>query len=191
MDEQKELLIAFETPDEWREWLKKNHEQQDVVWVHFFKKDSGVKSINYAEALDEALCFGWIDGQVKKVDVKSWKQRFTPRRARSNWSVKNTQNIERLTKLGKREPAGMKQVEAARADGRWQQAYESQKKGRPPDDFILALSKNIRANEFFKTLDKHNLYAIYYRIQSAKKPETRENRIKMIIAMLEKGLKLH
>lgn len=183
--------IGFKTQQAWREWLEKNHAQPEGIWLQMYKKDSGVPSITYAEALDEALCFGWIDGQVKKADELSWYQRFTPRRKRSIWSHKNTQNVERLIKLGKMTAAGMAQIEAAKADGRWQAAYLSPSRGRPPDDFMTELRKNEKAYAFFQTLDKHNTYAVYFRLQSAKTPETRENRIKMFIAMFEKEEKFH
>jgi uncharacterized protein YdeI (YjbR/CyaY-like superfamily) len=147
--------------------------------------------MDYAQALDEALCFGWIDGQVKKNDDVSWFQRFTPRRPRSNWSLKNTENIERLTKLGKMEAAGLKEVAAAKADGRWQAAYAGQKNAKPPEDFLQALGESPEASEFFESLTRAQRYAYYYRLHNAKTAETRENRIKLFITMLERGQALH
>lgn len=181
----------FEKPEEWRAWLENHHTQRDGIWLKFFKKKSGIPSMDYDQALDEALCFGWIDGQVKKFDENSWVQRFTPRRPRSNWSLKNTENIERLTKLGKMAPAGLKEVASAKADGRWQAAYAGQKTAKPPEDFLQALSESQDASEFFESLSRAERYAYYYRLQNAKSAETRENRIKLFITMLERGQTLH
>lgn len=184
-------IIPFETPEKWRAWLLEHNTEQEGIWLLMFKKDSGVTSITYAEALDEALCFGWIDGQLKKHDEKSWVQRFTTRRAHSKWSVKNTQNIKRLLDLGKMHAAGLTEVTKAKNDGRWDAAYESQKTAQMPDDFFHILNRNVKANNFFKTLNKANKYAIYYRLMTSKNSEMRENRIKMILNMLENGKKFH
>ncbi len=184
-------IIPFKTPKDFEKWLAKNHNRSTGIWLNFFKKDSGVKSINYKEALDEALCYGWIDGQAKSYDEKSWLQKFTPRRKKSIWSKRNTENIERLTKAGKMKPAGLKEVEAAKADGRWQKAYDSPGNMKIPDDFLKLLNKNNKAKKFFDTLNKTNLYAIAWRLQTAKKPETKERRMKLIIEMLSKGEKFH
>lgn len=192
MTEQSDLVkLFFPTPEEWRAWLKEHHTQFDGIWLKFNKKKSGLPSMDYAQALDEALCFGWIDGQLQKNDDVSWYQRFTPRRARSVWSLKNTENIERLTKLGKMEAAGLKEVAAAKADGRWQAAYAGQKTAKPPEDFLQALGESPEASEFFESLTRAQRYAYYYRLQSAKTAETRENRIKLFITMLERGQALH
>lgn len=180
---------SFATPDLWRAWLTEHHTQGDGIWLKMYKKDSGIPSINYAQALDEALCFGWIDGQLKKCDEQSWYQRFTPRRARSVWSEKNTQNVARLIKAGKMMEAGMREVESAKADGRWQARYSPPSKGTPPKEFFQLLEKNPKAKAFYETLNKQNVYAIYYRIHNAKREETRQNRIKMFVAMLEKEQK--
>jgi uncharacterized protein YdeI (YjbR/CyaY-like superfamily) len=184
-------IIPFKTPKEFERWLSKNHNELNGIWLNFFKMDSGIKSITYREALDEALCYGWIDGQAKPYDEKSWLQKFTPRRKKSIWSKRNTENIKRLTKAGKMKPAGIKEVEAAKADGRWQKAYDSQSNMTIPDDFLKLLSKNKKAKTFFESLNKTNLYSIAWRIQTAKKPETREKRMKLILEMLEKGEKFH
>lgn len=184
-------VIAFETPAKWREWLMEHHLEQTGIWMRLYKKDSEVPSITYAEALDEALCFGWIDGQLKKYDEKSWVQRFTPRRAKSKWSLKNTQNIKRLLDLGKMHAAGLAEVTAAKNDSRWDAAYESQAVAQMPDDFFHILNRNGKANAFFKTLNKANKYAIYYRLKTSKNLEMRENRIKMILNMLENSKKFH
>ena len=184
-------IIQFKTQKDFGKWLTKNHDKSPGIWINFFKKDSGVKSINYKEALDEALCYGWIDGQANSYDEKSWLQKFTPRRKRSIWSKRNTEHIERLTKAGKMKSSGLKEVEAAKADGRWQKAYDSAGNMTMPDDFLKLLNKNKKAKKFFDTLNKTNLYSIAWRLQTAKKTETKEKRIKMIIEMLAKGEKFH
>jgi uncharacterized protein YdeI (YjbR/CyaY-like superfamily) len=184
-------VISFESSAEWEEWLAVNHAQSTGVWIRMFKKATGIASITYAEALDEALCYGWIDGQKNKYDDESWLQRFTPRRASSIWSKINTQHVERLVKAGKMKAAGMKEVEAAKRDGRWQRAYESHKNMSIPEDFLKELEKDAKAGAFFETLNKTNLYAIAFRLQTAKKPETREKRMRAILEMLSKGEKFH
>jgi uncharacterized protein YdeI (YjbR/CyaY-like superfamily) len=184
-------IISFETPAEWAQWLAANHAESSGVWLRMFKKGTGISSINYAEALDEALCYGWIDGQKNKYDERSWLQRFTPRRAKSIWSKINTGHVERLVKAGKMQAAGMKEIEAAKRDGRWQKAYDSHKNMTLPEDFLNELEKDPPAKTFFETLNKTNLYAIAFRLQTAKKPETREKRMKQILEMLAKGEKFH
>ena len=141
--------------------------------------------------MDEALCYGWIDGQANKFDDESWIQKFTPRRAGSIWSKRNIANVERLMKLEKMKPAGLDEVAKAKADGRWARAYDSPKEMQIPDDFMKALSKNKKAKAFFDTLNKTNKYAIGWRLQTAKKPETKEKRIKAIVEMLSKEQKFH
>jgi uncharacterized protein YdeI (YjbR/CyaY-like superfamily) len=171
--------------------MEENHADSGGVWLRIFKKDSGEKSITYAEVLDQALCFGWIDGQKKAWDEFSWLQRFTRRRAKSGWSKRNTEHVERLIKAGLMTRAGLEAVEAATADGRWQAAYDSPRNAAPPEDFLQALAKDKKAKAFFETLNKANIYAIVYRLQTAKKPETRERRMKMILEMLSRGEKFH
>jgi uncharacterized protein YdeI (YjbR/CyaY-like superfamily) len=183
--------IAFKSAAEFRKWLTKNYGQTDGIWMQIYKKDSGKTTITYAEALDEALCYGWIDGLKQKYDELSWIQKFTPRRTRSGWSKINTQHIARLTKEGRMKPSGLKEVEAAQKDGRWKAAYDSAKISTVPEDFLKELRKNPKAKAFFDTLNKSNLYAITYRLQTAKKPETRERRMKVILEMLAKGEKFH
>ena len=182
---------TFKTPKDFEKWLAKNHATVNGVWLHFYKKDSGKKAINYHEALDEALCYGWIDGQAKGYDDESWIQKFTPRRARSIWSKRNASHIERLTSLGKMKPSGIAEVEKAKGDGRWERAYDSASNMQFPDDFMKALSKNKKMKTFFESLNKANKYAIAWRLQTAKKPETREKRMKTILEMLSKGEKFH
>jgi len=184
-------IVAFKSQKEWERWLSKNHSKSTGVWFKFFKKDSGIKSVNYNEALDGALSFGWIDSQAKKFDDKSWIQRFTPRRPANIWSKRNIDNIERLMKAGKMKPAGLKEVEKAKSDGRWEKAYDSPKNMKVPEDFLKELSKNKKAKTFFETLNKTNIYSIAWRLQTAKKPETRARRINVIIEMLREGKKYH
>jgi uncharacterized protein YdeI (YjbR/CyaY-like superfamily) len=184
-------MIPLQSTEEWEEWLADNHATSNGVWLQFFKKASGKKTITHAEALDEALCYGWIDGQSKAYDDESWLQKFTPRRARSVWSKVNIQNVERLIQAGKMKPAGLQQIEAAKLDGRWERAYDSPGNATVPDDFLQELEKDKKAKAFFDTLNKANTYAIIYRLQTAKKPETRERRMKAILEMLAKGEKFH
>src|SRR5579859_249389 len=184
-------VIAFESSRAFRSWLSKNHAKSPGIWLRVFKKDSGAKTISYAEALDQALCFGWIDGQKKLHDSESWLQKFTPRRPRSGWSKKNTGHAERLIKSGEMTSSGLAEISAAKADGRWKAAYVSFGKATAPADFLKVLAKNKKANAFFKTLSKTNLYSIVYRLQTAKKPDTRKKRMEAIIEMLERGETFH
>jgi uncharacterized protein YdeI (YjbR/CyaY-like superfamily) len=183
--------LSFKSPLDFRNWLEKNNATSDGIWLRIFKKDSGEKSITYAEALDQALCYGWIDGQKQSYDEHSWLQKFTPRRAKSGWSKVNTQHAERLIKTGQMTSAGLKEIESARADGRWNAAYDSPRNATPPEDFLRALDGNKKAKEFFETLNKANIYSIVYRLQTAKKPETREKRMKLILEMLARGETFH
>ncbi len=184
-------VLSFKNSNAFDKWLAKNYDKINGIQLRFFKKGSGKKSITYKEAIDEALCYGWIDGQANKYDDVSWIQKFTPRRQRSIWSKKNTENIERLTALGKMKPSGMAEAEKAKADGRWAKAYDSPSQMQMPDDFIKLLSKNKKAKAFFESLNKANKYAIAWRLQTAKKPETREKRVKLILEMLSKEEKFH
>jgi uncharacterized protein YdeI (YjbR/CyaY-like superfamily) len=184
-------VLPFSTPLKWERWLEKNHAKSDGIWIRLYKKDSGIPSINHAQALEEALCFGWIDGQGKSYDAASYLQKFTPRRARSIWSKRNIEHIARLDKAGKMRPAGWKEVEAAKADGRWERAYDSPANMVMPEDFLKQLSKNKKSVAFFDTLSKTNKYAIAWRLQTAKKTETREKRMKAILEMLRNGEKFH
>jgi uncharacterized protein YdeI (YjbR/CyaY-like superfamily) len=181
------LILFFENQAQWRSWLTENHQNQSGIWLKFFKKDTGITSLHYPEALDEALCFGWIDGQSKSIDDKAYMQKFTPRRIRSMWSKRNTEHIARLTKLGKMHPSGLAEVERAKNDGRWARAYDSPANTKPSADFL----KNKKAAEFYKTLNKTNTFAITFRINSAKKAETRQKRIKTLIDKLARGEKLY
>jgi len=183
--------LHFRTGAAFRQWLEKHHAASDGIWLRIFKKESHEKSLTYAEALDQALCHGWIDGQKKSFDKLSWLQKFTPRRAKSGWSKINTQHVERLIQAGTMTPAGMAAVASAKADGRWEAAYASSRNATVPEDFLKALRKNERAYGFFKTLNKANIYSIVYRLETAKKPETRERRMKAILAMMEQGKAFH
>lgn len=184
-------IRKFSSAKKWRDWLEKNHELAEGLWLQLYKKDSGKKTVTHAEALDEALCFGWIDGQGKKYDEQSWIIKFTPRRPRSIWSKRNRQHIERLIKENKMTKHGLKEVEKAKADGRWQSAYDSQKDMKVPLDFIRELKKDKGAYNFFKTLNKSNIYAIAWRLQTAKKLETRARRMEVLLAKMKKQEKLH
>ncbi len=182
---------AFKSSAEFRQWLEKHHAGSDGLWLRFFKKTSSEKTLTYAEALDQALCHGWIDGQKKPFDEESWLQKFAPRRPKSAWSKINTQHAARLTKSGAMTPAGLKAVEVAKADGRWDAAYASQRNACPPEDFLKELGKNKKAKAFFESLNKANVYSIVYRLDTAKRPQTREKRMKAILAMLAQGKKFH
>ncbi|MGI8509702.1 MAG: YdeI/OmpD-associated family protein [Gemmatimonadaceae bacterium] len=184
-------VLSFKSARSWDTGLAKSHASGEGVWLRIFKKDSGQKTVTYAEALDVALCYGWIDGLKRSYDDTSFLQRFTPRRIRSAWSKVNTEHVERLTKAGRMKPAGVRAVEAARGDGRWARAYESPKNANVPEDFLSALKKNKEAYAFFETLNRANLYAIAYRLSTAKKAETRERRMAQILEMLAKGERFH
>jgi uncharacterized protein YdeI (YjbR/CyaY-like superfamily) len=184
-------VIAFGTRDEWESWLAENHAESPGIWMKIAKKGGGATTVSYAEALDSALCYGWIDGQKDKLDDEHWLQRFTPRRPRAKWSRRNRDHALRLISEGRMKPAGLREVEQAKADGRWEAAYEGQATMTMPDDLLLALELNPVAKEFFATLDRANVFAIVYRIQDAKKPETRARRIGTIVAMLDEQKKIH
>ena len=183
--------IAFPSAREFEQWLAKNHAESTGIWLRFFKKNSGVLSVSYVEAVDAAICFGWIDGQLKKYDEESWLRKFTPRRPKSVWSKRNRAHAERLIKVGKMRAAGLQEVEAAKEDGRWKAAYDSASEMEIPDDFVKELAKNKRAKAFFETLNRANVYAIVWRLQTAKKPETRQRRLETILAMLSNEEKFH
>jgi uncharacterized protein YdeI (YjbR/CyaY-like superfamily) len=183
--------LSFASAAALRTWLAENHGQSDGILLRIYKKDSGIASVSYAQALDQALCYGWIDGQKRPGDKQCWLQTFTPRRPNSGWSKKNTEHAERLVKSGEMTPAGLNEIGAAKANGRWQAAYDSFSNASIPDDFIKALAVNKKAKAFFETLNKTNLYSIAYRLQTAKKPETRQKRLQAIVDMLARGEKFH
>jgi uncharacterized protein YdeI (YjbR/CyaY-like superfamily) len=182
---------AFRSARTFRAWLTKEHRSSKGLLLRIYKKDSGILSITYAQALDQALCFGWIDGQKLPSDDRSWLQKFTPRRPRSGWSRRNTEHAERLMRSGQMTPAGMREIQAAKADGRWASAYDSPSKASIPKEFIRELARNAPAKKFFSTLSKANLYAIAYRLQTAKRPETKVKRVRLIIDMLARGESFH
>ncbi len=179
--------ISFADQAAWREWLAAEYATSKGLWLKMAKKATGLASINYAEALDVALCYGWIDGQKKSFDQQHWLQKFTPRGKKSIWSKVNRDHIERLTAAGLMQPAGEAEVERAKADGRWDAAYDSPKNATIPDDFQVALDASPTAASFFATLKQVNRYSFLFRIQTAKKPETRAKRIQEFVAMLERG----
>jgi uncharacterized protein YdeI (YjbR/CyaY-like superfamily) len=184
-------VISFETQHDWEAWLKEHLTDTKGIWLKLAKKTAGAPSVSYAEALDSALCYGWIDGQKASFDDKYWLQKFTPRGARSIWSKVNCDKATALIADGRMQLAGIRQVELAKSDGRWEAAYESQSKITIPDDFQRELDQNQRAKEFFSTLDSANRYAVLFRIQTAKKPQTRSARIQKFIEMLSQHQKLH
>ena len=183
--------LPFATVGEFERWLETNHDAAAGLWLKIAKKDSGIPSVTYPEALDVALCFGWIDGQKRPFDGNHWLQRFTPRKARSRWSKINCDKVDALVERGAMRAAGLREVEAAKADGRWDTAYAGQRTASVPDDLAEALAANEPAAAFFATLDSTNRYAILYRVGDAKRPETRARRITQFVAMLAEGRKLH
>src|SRR5579859_391471 len=184
-------VMSFETASDWEAWLNDHHADTGGIWLKIAKKEARLPSVTYAEALDSALCYGWIDGQKASFDDRYWLQKFTPRGAKSTWSKVNCDKATALIADGRMQPAGLRQVELAKSDGRWEAAYESQSKITIPDDFQSELDKNQRAKEFFSTLDSANRYAVLFRIQTAKKPETRSARIQKFVEMLSQHQKLH
>jgi uncharacterized protein YdeI (YjbR/CyaY-like superfamily) len=182
--------IAFASAPDWEAWLAAN-QASPGLWIKLAKKGSATPSITYAEALDVALCYGWIDGQKGRLDDEYWVQRFTPRKSRSKWSRINCEKATKLIEQGKMRAAGLEQVAQAKADGRWDSAYESQSTATVPDDLRRALQENDKAQRFFSTLDSANRYAVLYRVQDAKKPETRARRIAQYVALLAEGRKIH
>jgi uncharacterized protein YdeI (YjbR/CyaY-like superfamily) len=184
-------LLSFATQLEFEYWLEQNNTLTAGIWIRFFKKDSGTPTITYDEALDVALCYGWIDGQVKKYDLNSYMQKFTPRRAKSMWSKRNIDHFTRLEAEGKVKPSGLKEAERAKTDGRWEKAYDSPGNMVVPDDFMLRLSTNKKALSFFESLNKTNKYTIGWRLQTAKTDKTREKRMEEILRMMEQEQKFH
>ncbi|MEU2783171.1 YdeI/OmpD-associated family protein [Streptomyces sp. NPDC007110] len=184
-------IVAFESAEAFQAWLGKNHAVSPGIWLKLRKKSPGVVALDYAQALDVALCYGWIDGQKAGLDDQWWLQRFTPRTARSKWSKVNRDKVAALIEQGRMQPAGEAEIDRAKADGRWEAAYDSSRTATVPDDLAAALAAEPAAAEFFEALDRQNRYAILYRVQDAKKPETRARRIEKFVAMLAKGEKLH
>jgi uncharacterized protein YdeI (YjbR/CyaY-like superfamily) len=179
--------LSFRSASAFRAWLEANHDTAPGIWLLIAKKDSGVDSVTYDEAVDEGLCFGWIDGQKAKHDDTYFLQRFTPRAKRSRWSRNNVERVARLVKAKKMHPAGLREVQAAKADGRWDAAYAGQASAAVPDDLQAALDASPAAAARFAELDSRNRYAILYRIDAVKKPETRARKIAGFVADLERG----
>jgi uncharacterized protein YdeI (YjbR/CyaY-like superfamily) len=184
-------ILLFATPPDLEAWLEDNHASCDGIWLKIAKKNAPVPSVTYAEALELALCFGWIDSQKRGHDERHFLQRFTPRRPRGRWSRINREKAEALIAAERIRPTGLAEVEAAKADGRWEAAYEGQRTAAVPDDLRSALDASPAAAEFFAGLDGANRYAVIYRLNDAKKPETRQRRLRKFIAMLERGEKIH
>ena len=183
--------LLFATPAEFEVWLERHHDEPEGIWLKIAKKGVEGTSITYAEALELALCFGWIDSQKRGFDECHFLQRFTPRRPRGRWSKINREKAEALLAAGSVRPAGLAEIEAAKADGRWDAAYEGQRTAKVPPDLQRELDANPAAAEFFAGLDGANRYAIVYRLDEAKKPQTRERRLHKFVAMLERGEKIH
>lgn len=181
----------FATPKELSDWLAKNHNRTSELWVRVFKKTTARASVTWQDCVVAAISWGWIDGQKKPLDERSYLQRLTPRKANSNWSKTNIKHAERLIAAREMSEPGMRQVEAAKADGRWDTAYAGQAEMEIPEDFLEALEQHPVAKEFYKTLDRKNLYPIYYRLKTAKKPETRASRMKKMLEQLNRREKFH
>lgn len=184
-------VLAFPDAPAFDAWLAEHHADSPGLWLKIAKKGTGGPALSYSDALDVALCHGWIDGQKGRLDDTHWLQRFTPRRPGSKWSKVNTARVAALISAGRMRPAGLREVERAKADGRWDAAYESQSAATVPEDLADALAADERAQAFFATLDSANRYAILYRIQDAKRPETRARRIAAFVAMLSEHKTLH
>lgn len=181
----------FKDQNAWEEWLEKNHGKSSGVWVRLAKKQSGLKSISYAEALESALCYGWIDGQKAPENERTWLQRFVPRSDRSIWSKMNREKAEKLIETGRMRAPGFAAIEQSKKNGRWDAAYDSPSRSTVPADFQTALDRNPRAKAFFETLDRANRYAVLFRIQTVKRPETRARKIREFVDMLARNEKIH
>ena len=184
-------IVAFANSDELERWLEAQPQDAKGLWIKFAKKGSGIASVSKAEAIDAALCFGWIDGQLDTYDERHWLIRFTPRKRASKWSLANRTRAAELMEMGRMRAGGLAQVEAAKADGRWNAAYASAARAEVPDDLRAALDVNAKARAFFATLTGANRYAILYRIGAVKRPETRARKIAEFVAMLERGETIH
>ncbi|MFR9799582.1 YdeI/OmpD-associated family protein [Streptomyces sp. MS06] len=183
--------VAFASAEAFEAWLGENHAASPGIWLKLRKKGPGITALDYAQALDVALCYGWIDGQKAKVDDEWWLQRFTPRKPRSKWSKVNREKAAALVEQGRMRPPGQAEVDRAKADGRWEAAYDGARTVTVPDDLAAALSAEPAAAAFFETLDRQNRYSILYWIHDAKRAETRARRIEKYVAMLVKGEKPH
>ena len=184
-------ILPFASAEAWERWLSKHRDDSDGVWLKLAKKSSGVASVTHAEALDVALCYGWIDGQGSACDADHWLVRFTPRRPKSRWSKVNRGKVAELIAMGRMRPAGLAAIEAAKADGRWDAAYDSQATATVPEDLQRELDAHPQASAFFAGLNKANRYSILHRVAAAKTPETRAARIAKFVAMLEESREIH
>lgn len=187
--ELQELIVA--DAQRWRAWLKEHHQDSPGVWLVLHKKGGAVTALTYAQALDEALCFGWVDGQIGRRDAGSYRTRFTPRRPRSLWSARNVGHVARLEREGRMQPAGRAAVAAAKADGRWEKAYAPPSTATVPEDLAQAIAANRKAQATFATLSATNRFAMIYRVNAVKRPETRVRKIAVLVAMLARGETLH
>ena len=181
----------FKNPSAWSAWLEKNHRTSAGIWLRLAKKNSGLRSVTYAEALEAALCYGWIDGPKRPDSEQAWLQKFCPRSAKSIWSKINREKALALIEAGRITPAGHEAIEQAKSNGRWESAYDSPSRATVPDDFQASLNASPGANAFFTNLDRANRYAILFRIQTAKKTETRARNVQKFINMLERHEKIH
>lgn len=184
-------VLRFASAADFEAWMEDEHTRSDGIWIEFAKKGSGIPTVVYAEALDIALCFGWIDGQARPVDERWYRQRFTPRRAASKWSQRNVDKTAALIAAGRMRPAGLAEIERAKADGRWAAAYPSPSKIQVPPDLQAELDADPAAAASFATLSSQNRYAILYRLHDAKRPETRARRLAQFVQMLREGKTLH
>lgn len=182
-----EPILSFDTQRGWEEWLDDNHSEHGPIWLCIGKKNCALASVTYFEAVESALCFGWIDSQKRSLDDRSWLQRFSKRKPKGPWSKVNRGKIDALIASGRMRDAGLAEVRAAKADGRWEAAYDSSSTAQVPKDFVLALAKNKRAKAFFADLKSTSRYAILYKLMSAKRPETRAARIRDFVAMLARS----
>ncbi|MDR8413764.1 YdeI/OmpD-associated family protein [Nonomuraea sp. 3-1Str] len=190
MDRDREIL-SFPSAEAFEEWLSAHHASQPGIWLKLARKVAGVDALDYLQALDVALCYGWIDGQKDRFDDGHWLQRFTPRRPRSKWSKVNRDKVARLIEQGRMKPPGLLEIERAKADGRWDAAYDGSRGATVPEDLAHALAANPAAEAFFATLDSRNRFAVLYRVQDAKKPETRARRIEQYVTMLAEHRKIY
>jgi uncharacterized protein YdeI (YjbR/CyaY-like superfamily) len=191
ISEKRDPVMSFASQAAWEKWLAGRHETSNGVWLRIAKKGTGADSVSYAEALETAICYGWIDGQKDRSEEGYWLQRFTRRKLNSKWSKVNREKATELIESGRMKPPGLREVERAKQDGRWEAAYDAQSRATVPEDLQRKLAEDNRAREFFATLDSRNRYAILFRIQDAKKPETRARRIEKYVAMLAAHEKIY
>ena len=184
-------IELFKDQKHWASWLDKHHAKSPGAWLRLAKKGSEIQSVSYAEALEVALCYGWIDGQKKAYDDSSWLQKFTPRGDRSLWSKVNREKAEALIQSGRMQPSGLAEVERAKGDGRWEAAYDAARTAVVPPDLQAALDARPEARDFFAHLDGTNRFAVLWRVQTAKRAETRARRIEVLVDMLARGEKIH